>query len=77
MFERFTKEARQVVISAQEEAKRLRHDHIGTEHLLLGLLRQTGTLSAELLNRHGLDHDRASQAVVRLLGPGRSSTPTP
>ncbi|MBX6169662.1 MAG: Clp protease [Thermobispora bispora] len=70
MFERFTKEARQAVISAQEEARRLHHDHIGTEHLLLGLLRQTGTLSAELLNRHGLDHERASQAVVRLLGPG-------
>ncbi len=45
MFERFTEDARQVVKGAQEEARGLRHTHIGTEHLLLGLIRQPEMLS--------------------------------
>lgn len=68
MFERFTKDARQVVTGAQEEARALRHAHIGTEHLLLGMLRQPGTLSAQVLNDHGIDHERAIATVTRLLG---------
>ena len=40
MFERFTERARKVIVLAQDEAARLRHDHIGTEHLLLGLVRE-------------------------------------
>ncbi|GIH69575.1 Clp protease N-terminal domain-containing protein [Sphaerimonospora thailandensis] len=68
MFERFTEDARQVVKRAQEEARGLRHTHIGTEHLLLGLLRQPESLSAQLLNDHGLDHERALNSITRLLG---------
>lgn len=68
MFERFTDGARQVVKRAQEEARELRHPHIGTEHLLLGLLWQRETLSAQLLRDHGLDHERARSEIVRLLG---------
>jgi ATP-dependent Clp protease ATP-binding subunit ClpA len=68
MFERFTDEARQVVKLAQGNARRLRHNHIGTEHLLLGILEQPDTVSARVLNRHGLDHEQASAAVVRVLG---------
>jgi ATP-dependent Clp protease ATP-binding subunit ClpA len=67
MFERFHQDARQAVILAQGNARRLHHDRIGTEHLLLGLLEQPSTLAARVLGRHGLDHDRASQSVVRLL----------
>ncbi|GII53027.1 Clp protease [Planotetraspora thailandica] len=68
MFERFTDEARQTVKLAMENARRLRHDRIGTEHLLLGLLEQPGTVSARLLNGHGLDHGRASAAIVQAVG---------
>ncbi|MEW9529175.1 Clp protease N-terminal domain-containing protein [Microbispora sp. NPDC049125] len=68
MLERFTNEARQAVDLAREEARRLRHEHVGTEHLLLGLLGRPETLSAQVLGDHGLDHDQASAAVTRVLG---------
>jgi len=68
MFERFTDEARQVVKLAQGNARSLRHNHIGTEHLLLGILEQPDTMSARLVNRHGLNHEQAAEAVTRVLG---------
>jgi ATP-dependent Clp protease ATP-binding subunit ClpA len=68
MFERFTDAARQVVTLAQEEARRMRHDHIGSEHVLLGLLGQRESLSARLLGEHGLDYKEAHAAVVRIAG---------
>ncbi|MEV8630154.1 Clp protease N-terminal domain-containing protein [Streptosporangium sp. NPDC051023] len=67
MFERFHQDARQAVVLAQENARRLHHGHIGTEHLLLGLLDQRATLSARVLGRHGLDYEGAYQAVTRLI----------
>ncbi|MGR6963022.1 Clp protease N-terminal domain-containing protein [Geodermatophilus sp. URMC 61] len=63
MFERFTSDAREVVVLAQEEARALRHGHIGTEHLLLGLLR-LDTPTTLVLRRHGLDHDEVAEAVA-------------
>ncbi|WP_329085848.1 Clp protease N-terminal domain-containing protein [Streptosporangium sp. NBC_01469] len=66
MFERFHHEARQAVTLAQENARKLRHDIIGTEHILLGLLDQPESLSARVLGRHGLDHAGAYRSVVRL-----------
>ncbi|MET8047563.1 MULTISPECIES: Clp protease N-terminal domain-containing protein [unclassified Streptosporangium] len=65
MFERFTDNARQVTVLAQEEARRLRHGHIGTEHLLLGLLRQGDSVGAQVLTGLGLTHERADEAVGR------------
>ncbi len=63
MFERFTAEARQVVVDAQHEARRLHHGSIGTEHLLLSLLgRQTP--SSAVLARHGLTKQDVAQAVI-------------
>lgn len=62
MFERFTLGARQTVIGAQVEARRLHHGRIGTEHLLLALLAQH-TPSTAVLARHGLTHDSVSEAV--------------
>jgi ATP-dependent Clp protease ATP-binding subunit ClpC len=64
MFERFTERARQVVVLAQDEARALRHDYIGTEHLLLGLLREEEGLGARVLGRLGIEID-AVRAVVR------------
>ena len=69
MFERFTPEAREVVVLAQDEARSLRHDHIGTEHLLLALLR-LDTATTAVLRRHGLDHDEVAKAVAAHLGGG-------
>ena len=63
MFERFTAEARQVVVGAQHEARRLHHGSIGTEHLLLSLLDQR-TPCAAVLARHGLTRDDVAHAVT-------------
>jgi ATP-dependent Clp protease ATP-binding subunit ClpA len=68
MFERFTSEAREVVVGAQQQARDLHHDRIGTEHLLLGLLAQQGTTAAAALERHGLTHTEVSADVVRATG---------
>ncbi|MFB9894818.1 Clp protease N-terminal domain-containing protein [Planobispora takensis] len=69
MFERFRQEARQAVVLAQENARQLKHHYIGTEHILLGLLAQPQSLSARVLDRHGIDHARAVQAVATLVPP--------
>ena len=68
MFERFTREAREVVVGAQHEARALRHARIGTEHLLLGLLAQPATTSARVLARHGVDRQVVVEAVRGFVG---------
>ena len=68
MFERFSPDAREAVTSAQAEARRLHHNYIGTEHLLLGLMDQADALSGRLLAEHGLDRPGAEAAILRLLG---------
>ncbi|HEX6697531.1 MAG TPA: Clp protease N-terminal domain-containing protein [Solirubrobacteraceae bacterium] len=69
MFERFTQDARQAVVLAQEEAVALRHGWIGTEHLLLGVLRADGD-GARLLAGFGLDAAGVRDDVVRIVGRG-------
>ena len=54
MFERFTERARRVVVLAQEEARRLDHNWIGTEHLLLGLIREGDGVAAKVLESLGI-----------------------
>ena len=66
MFERFTDRARRVVTLAQREARTLGHDDIGTEHILLSLIREGGG-AAQLLATAGVDHDRTRQQVIELL----------
>jgi ATP-dependent Clp protease ATP-binding subunit ClpA len=63
MFERFTTDARQTVVGAQDEARRLHAPRIGTEHLLLALLAQEGSTSAAVLARHGLTHDSVAETI--------------
>ena len=63
MFERFTERARQVVVLAQEEARTLKHNYIGTEHILLGLLRDPDAPVARLLEQLGAS---ASESRVRI-----------
>jgi ATP-dependent Clp protease ATP-binding subunit ClpA len=68
MFERFTDDARQAVVLAQEEAVALRHGWIGTEHVLLGVLR--GGDGARLLAGFGVDATGVREDVVRMIGRG-------
>jgi ATP-dependent Clp protease ATP-binding subunit ClpC len=75
MFERFTGRARTVVRNAQEEARRLDHDHIGTEHLLLGLLTEPEGVGAKALSALGLSLDQARADVVRIVGMGKGTPP--
>jgi ATP-dependent Clp protease ATP-binding subunit ClpA len=67
MFERFTTEARQIVVGAQLEARQLHHQRIGTEHLLLSLLAQ-GTSSSAVFARHGLTRDAVAGTVAGYVG---------
>ncbi len=75
MFERFTDQARQVVVLAQEEARALEDAWIGTEHLLLGLLRGEGTLAGLVLDSLGVRVDAARADVVRIIGPHSVAAP--
>jgi len=70
MFERFTERARKVVVLAQGEAVRLRHDYIGTEHLLLGLLREESGVAAQVLTSLGVTLDASRGQVESIVGYG-------
>jgi len=73
MFERFTERARQVVVLAQEEARALKHNYIGTEHLLLGLLREEEGVAARVLDGLEVSVEEVRAAVVRIVGSGEES----
>jgi ATP-dependent Clp protease ATP-binding subunit ClpC len=74
MFERFTERARQVVVLAQEEARTLKHNYIGTEHILLGLLREEEGLAARVLESLDITVERVRAQVVRIVGSGEEVT---
>ncbi len=73
MFERFTDRARQVVVLAQEEARLLNHNYIGTEHLLLGLLREQEGAAARVLTALGISIGDVRQQVRQIIGSGKHS----
>src|SRR5918998_5574768 len=73
MFERFSGQARHVVVSAQEEARELDHNYIGTEHLLLGLLATSDSLASASLTTLGYSHDNVRDAVEASVGRGKAS----
>ena len=75
MFERFTERARQVVVLAQEEARALRHNYIGTEHILLGLLREEQGIAARVLRSLGVDLEQTRAQVGRIVGAGDEVVP--
>jgi ATP-dependent Clp protease ATP-binding subunit ClpA len=70
VFERFTQRARQVVVLAQDEARAFRHTTIGTEHILLGLLREEEGLAARVLQSLDITVDEVRAQVVRIAGEG-------
>ena len=73
MFERFTDRARRVVVLAQEEARLLNHNYIGTEHLLLGLLHEGEGIAAQVLESAGVALDAVRVNVKAQVGLGTSS----
>jgi ATP-dependent Clp protease ATP-binding subunit ClpC len=74
MFERFTKGAREVVVFAQDEARTLKHDYIGTEHVLLGLLRAEEGVAAAVLDSLDITVEEVRDQVARIIGPGDEVT---
>jgi ATP-dependent Clp protease ATP-binding subunit ClpC len=70
VFERFTERARQVVVLAQDEARHLKHNYIGTEHLLLGLLREEEGLAARVLEGLDITLEEVRNQVSRVVGQG-------
>jgi ATP-dependent Clp protease ATP-binding subunit ClpC len=73
MFNRFTERARKVVILAKEEAKRFNHSHIGTEHLLLGLIKEGEGVASAVLQNLGLSLDMIRLEVEKIVQPGPST----
>lgn len=71
-FTQFTDRAREVLTYAQEEAQRLNHNYIGTEHLLLGLVRERDSIAARVLSNMGVDLKRVRTAVESIIGRGDS-----
>ena len=76
MFERFTDRARRVVVLAQEEARTLDHGYIGTEHLLLGLLREGDGVAARTLESLGVSREAARGQVEEIIGRGVDPPPS-
>src|SRR5712691_9250874 len=74
MFERFTERARQVVVLAQGEARALKHNYIGTEHLLLGLLREEEGIAAQALESLDITVEGVRAQVARIVGQGDEVT---
>ncbi len=70
--ERFTQRARRVLSLAHQEAERMRQNYIGTEHLLLGLIREDGGVAGRVLRELGLEAERVQEIVERLTGAGSS-----
>jgi ATP-dependent Clp protease ATP-binding subunit ClpA len=75
MFERFTDRARRVVVLSQEESRRLAHDYIGTEHLLLALVRIDDGVSGRALAAEGVEIEAARAKAEEIVGRGTTSSP--
>ena len=74
MFERFAEDARQVVVLAQDEARALKHNYIGTEHLLLGILREDEGLTARVLGSLDITVEGVRAQIARIVGQGDEAT---
>jgi len=74
MFERFTDRARRAIVHAQEEARRLQHNYIGTEHILLGLLAERDGVAAQVMAGFGLTLDVGREDVLAIIGRGKQAS---
>src|SRR5918992_3746470 len=75
MFERFTDRARRVVVLAQEEARMLSHNYIGTEHILLGLIHEGEGVAAKALESLGISLEAVRSQVEEIIGQGQAAPP--
>src|SRR4030067_882357 len=73
-FEKFTERARRVLTAAQEEAQHLNHNYIGTEHILLGLIREEEGVAAKVLVSMGVTLSKVRSAVEYIIGRGEKAT---
>lgn len=73
MFGRFTERAQKVLALSQEEALRLGHNNIGTEHILLGLIKEGEGIAAKALKSLDIDSEKIQQEVEQLIGKGEST----
>jgi ATP-dependent Clp protease ATP-binding subunit ClpA len=76
MFERFTNRARRVVVLAQEQARDLNHNYIGTEHLLLGLAKEDDGIAGRVLAAHGMPYEVVRQDVIDKVKIGKGDSPS-
>lgn len=76
MFGRFTERAQKVLALSQEEALRLGHNNIGTEHILLGLIKEGEGIAAKALKSLDIDSEKIQQEVEQLIGKGESTNQT-
>ncbi len=74
MFSRYTERAQRVIVLAQDEARRLNYDYVGTEHLLLGLIREGEGIAAKALQSLGIQLDQVRTEVEKMIGKGSAST---
>jgi ATP-dependent Clp protease ATP-binding subunit ClpC len=74
-FDKFTERARKSLSLSQEEAQRLQHNYIGTEHLLLGLIREDEGVAAKVLLNLGVRLDEARQNIAAIIGRGDQAVP--
>ena len=74
-FEKFSERARRVLSLAQEEAQRFNHNYIGTEHVLIGLVRETDGVAAKVLTNLGVELTKVRSAVEFIIGRGERATP--
>ena len=73
-FEKFSERARRVLSLAQEEATKFNHDYIGTEHILLGLIRESEGVAAKVLNNLKVDMEKIKSALEFIIGKGEKPT---
>ena len=74
-FEKFSERARRVLSLAQEEAQRFNHNYIGTEHILLGLVRETDGVAARVLSSLNVELSKVRSAVEFIIGRGERPSP--
>ena len=70
MFERYTEDARQVLSRARRQAQKFHHDHIGTEHILLGLIKVKTGVAADILSHRNIDLKHAKGEIEKMVVPG-------
>ncbi|MFW6238402.1 MAG: Clp protease N-terminal domain-containing protein, partial [Halanaerobiales bacterium] len=71
MFGRFTERARKVLSLAEQEAIKLNHNYVGTEHILLGLVKETEGIASKVLNKQGITEDEVVKKIESLIGEGK------